>query len=734
MKVQNLKLQKLVNVITELNTNTVTIDWAYNSVIFSGKKLTEKGEYTIALPAIGATQTQVFRITVNQQELLAALIELNPSESPYLEVTLQVVEKEAEINETSLLPEAPKKIQVLQIELFCEEEDTFYDDDGELVAIGYAREYTEVEGVVENLEQFKVFYLDRPKLRKLAQKDSIEENGYVLKAAKKVVEVTTKVTKKHGTVKTINIPQWDIALAIEKDLELSVCLMANDTLRIVYHNGDLVAFDREVQTSIPTVATVRFDPENWKKMKFATKVVASLPCRSQSDYALTGVEIHTGAYTRIKGFSGISVYNAEIGRSDGSGRFLVPQSGIDEFCRIQSDDDKLVTLYLKENGEFVLTSESAALRGELMDVNQYPSDWHELPISREVPAEFNRDEFLEALSKVTRWLNWRNPTDNYCRIWWEQGALTFQGIDGVVKLQPKNKGYDTTPYKIYVSAVALAEIVENLEPRFRLALPTSDTEMCRLSDDKTEAAIAVLHEPHFINFRKEQQALPDALVQEVLDNNGTFECRAIEINPIAQAEPIPEPGEEVEEKDIISEVASFVRDYQNFRVFPDSKCPISRADDSPIGNAIRDIYRLATPDGFAKAQLAHKQSRSRTDFSEYIFVLADLADSLAKANECMVSLLSEDLLVNNEIASLRIYWQASLNREYYRGYNAALVDVKNEAKLQGIEDVDNICEKLRSNLPDDLNKIAARLRIWIGRSILEEQKLAPVAQVEFRPQ
>lgn len=725
MKVQNLKLQKLIDVVTQLNAKTVTIDWAYNSVVLSGKKLTEKGEYTIALPAIGATQTQVFRITVNQEELLAALTELNPSESTHLEVTLQVVEKVVETKETPLLPEAPKKKQVLQIEIVSDEEDACYDDEGELVSIGYACEHTEVEGVVERFEPFKVFYLDRHQLKKLAEKYPLEEDGYTLKATKKAAEVTTKVTKKLGSVTTINIPLDDIALALNKDWEVSVCLMESDRLRIVHHNGDLVAFDREVRTAIPTVATVHFDPDNWKKMKFTTKMVASLPCRSQSDCALTGVEIHTGTYTRIKGFSGISVYSTEIGRSDGSGRFLVPQSGIDEFCRIQSDNDKIVSLYFKENGEFVLTSESAALRGELMDVNQYPSDWHELPISREVPAEFNREEFLEALSKVTRWLNWRNPTDNYCRIWWENDALTFQGIDGKVTLRPKNRGYDTTPYKVYVSAVALAEIIENLESRFRLALPTSDTEMCRLSDDKTEAAIAVLHEPHFISFKKEQQALPDALVQEVLESNGTFECRAIEINPIAQAETIPEPGEEVEEVDIISEVASFVRDYQNFRVFPDDKCPVAET--------IRDIYRFATPEGFAKAKLEHQKARSRTDFNEYVLMLADLAGELAEANERITTILDRDILFD-DIPQLRILWQASLQSEYLRGYNAALVDVQKEAKLQGIDEIEAICEKLRSSLPDDLNKIAERLRIWIGRSILEEQNLAPIAQVEFRPQ
>lgn len=712
-----MKIQKLIDAVTALNTKVVTIDWAYNSVVVSGKKLSE-GEYTIALPAMGSTQTQVFQIAVSSTELLAALEALNPSDCPYLEVKLQVIEKKEDVKN------APT--QYLQIEGAGDDEDEYSGNN-------YASEFYEIEAVVAAVERFEVFYLDRPKLKKLIQKDTLEKSGYALKATKKFAEVTTKVTKKHGVVKTINIPQSDIGLALEKDWELSVCLLENDTLRIVHRNGELIAFDKKVQTSIPTIATVHFTPGDWKKMKFATKVVASLPCRSQSDRALTGVEIHTGAYTRIKGFSGISVYNAEIGRSDGSGRFLVPQSGIDEFCRIQTEDDKLITLYIKENNEFVLTSESAALRGELMDVNQYPSDWHELPISREVPAEFNRDELLEALSRVTRWLNWRNPTDNYCRIWWESDTLTFQGIDGAVTLRPKNKGYDTTPYKVYVSAVALAEIVENLDSRFRLALPTSDTEMCRISDDKTEAAIAVLHEPHFISFRKEQQALPDALVQEVLDTNGTFECRAIEIDPIAQAEPIPDPGEEVEEVDIVSEAASFVRDYQNFRLFPDDKCPISSIDNSPIGNAIRDIYRLATPDGFAKAKLEHKKSGSRIDFQEYIFMLVDLADNLAKANEYILTILSEDLLLFQEICSLRIYWQVSLNREYYRGYNAALIDVENEAKLQGIE-ITAVTDKLRNDLPDDLSKIAERLRIWIGRSILEEQKLAPVAQVEFRPQ
>lgn len=714
-----MKIQKLVNAITTLNTSVVTIDWTYNSVVVSGKKLSEKGDYTIALPAIGATQTQVFQITVCASEVLAALEALNPSDCPYLEARLQVIEKKEDVKK------AP--VQILQIVSFEEEED---DDDDErddedeyYSKNNYACDFYEIEAVVAEVENFKVFYLDRPQLKMLNQKDSLEKDEYVLKATKKIAEVTTKVTKKHGVVKTINIPQSDIDQALEKDWELSVCLLGNDRLRIVHRNGELIAFDKKVQTAIPTVATVHFDPDNWKKMKFATKVVASLPRRSQSDHALAGVEIHTGAYTRIKGFSGISVYNAEIGRSNNPGRFLVPQSGIDEFCRIQSDDDKMVSLYFKENGEFVITSESAALRGELMDVNQYPSDWHELPISREVPAEFNRDEFLEALSRVTRWLNWRNPNDNYCRIWWENGTLTFQGVDGAVSLIPKNKGYDTTPYKVYVSAVALAEIVEQLDSRFRLALPTSDTELCRLSDDKTEAAVAVLHEQHFISFRKEQQALPDALVQEVLDANGTFECRAIEINPIAQADPIPEPGEEVEEIDIVSEVADFVRTYQNFRVFPDSKCPVAET--------IRDIYRFATPEGFAKAKA--EIAKSRTDFNEYVFLLADLADELAEASERITDILQQDILFD-DIPQLRILWQASLNREYARGYNAALKDVAREAKAQDIQGIDEICEKLRNNLPDDLNKIAERLRIWIGRSILEEQKLAPIAQVEFRPQ
>ena len=712
-----MKIQKLANAIENLNTKTVTIDWAWNSAVVSGKKLSEKGEYTIALPAIGATQTQVFQITVLSSELLAALEALNPSDCPYLEVKLQVIEKKDDI-------QAPT--QYLQIEAAGDDDYSDEDsDDDEYSGSNYAREFYEVEAVAATIERFKVFYLNHQQLKQLRLRDSLEQDGYVLKATKKVAEVTTKVTKKHGTVKTLNIPLGEIELALTKDWELSVCLMENDHLRIVHRNGQLTAFDKKVQTSIPTIATVHFQSEDWKRLKFAAKTVASLPVRLQSDYNLTGVEIHTGSHTRIKGFSGISVYSIELGRTDNLGRFLVPQSGIDEFCRIQSDDDKVVSLYFKENGEFVLTSESAALRGELMDVNKYPSDWHELPISREVPAEFNRDEFLEAISRVTRWVNWRNPSDSYCRIWWENNALTFQGVDGLVTLHPKNKGYDTTSYKSYVSTVALAEIVEQLDSRFRLALPTSDTEMCRLSDDKTEAAIGVLHEPHFISFRKEQKALPDALVQEVLDSNGAFECMAIEINPIAQAEPTPEPGEEVEEEiDIVSEVASFVRDYQNYAVFPDSKCPVA--------DTIRDIYRLATPDGFAKAKLEHAKSKSRTDFNEYAILLADLADELAEANERIIELLSEDLLFHN-IPQLRILWQASLNREYYRGYNAALVDVEHEAKLQGIK-IKAITDKLRSDLPDDLCKIAERLRIWIGRSILEEKNLAPIAQIEYRPQ
>lgn len=712
-----MKIQKLANAITTLNTAVVTIDWAYNSVVVSGKRLSEKGEYTIALPAIGATQTQVFQITVCASEVLAALEALNPSDCPYLEARLQVIEKKEDVKD------AP--VQILQIVSFEEDEDNDNerDDEDEYYSKNnYACDFYEIEAVVTEVENLKVFYLDLQQLKMLNQKDALEKDGYVIKATKKVAEVTTKVTKKNGSVKTINIPQNDIDQALEKDWELSVCLLENDRLRIVHRNGELIAFDKKVQTAIPTVATVHFTPNDWRKMKFATKMAASLPCRSQSDDALTGVEIHTGSHTRIKGFSGIGVYSAELGRSDYPGRFLVPQSGIDEFCRIQGSADKVISLYFKENGEFVLTSESAALRGELMDINQYPSDWHELPISREVPAEFNRDEFLEALSKVTRWVNWRNPTDNYCRIWWEEGALTFQGIDGVVTLRPKNKGYSATSYKIYVSAIALADIVEQLDSRIRIALPTSDTEMCRISDDKTEAAIGVLHEPHFISFRKQQQALPDELVQEVLEVNGTFECRAIEINPIAQAEPIPEPGEEVEETDIVSEVSSFVRDYQNFRVFPDSKCPVAET--------IRDIYRLATPEGFAKAKA--DIAKSRTDFNEYVFMLADLADELAEANERIIDILSEDILFD-DIPQLRILWQASLQSEYLRGYNAALIDVENEAKLQGVE-IKAITDKLRNDLPDDLNKIAARLRIWIGRSLLEEQKLAPIAQVEFRPQ
>jgi len=705
-----MKTEKLANTIASLNTKEVSIDWAWNSVVISGKK---GNKYTIALPAIGATQTQVFQITVDTSEILTALGRLNPSNCPYSEILLQVVEKKEGVQE------AP--IQVLQIETDVSDDES---NDNEYCGENYAREFYEVQAVVAQLEQFKVFYLDRQQLKILSHKDSLEKEQYTFKATKKIAEVTTKVTKKHGTVTTMNIPEKDIHLALEKDWELSVCLMQGDRLRIVHRNGGLTAFDKKVQTSIPTIATVHFSQENWKKMKFATKIVASLPCRQHSDFYLTGVEIHTGAYTRIKGFSGISVYSAELGRSDNPGRFLVPQDGIDEFCRIQRDDDQIVSLSFKENGEFVLTSESAALRGELMDINEYPSNWHELPVSKEVPAEFSRDEFLQALSKVTRWLNWRNPTDNYCRIWWgEDNTFTFQGIDGLVTLTPKNRGYDTTPYKCYVSAVALADIIESLDSRIRIALPTTDTEMCRIGDDKTEVGICVLHEPHFISFRKEQQALPDELVQEVLDSNGSFVCRAIEINPIAQAESTPEPGEIDEEVDIISEVSSFVRDYQNYKVFSEDKCPVA--------DTIRDIYRLATPDGFAKAK--SEITKSRVDFNEYILVLADLADDLSTASETIVEILGQDTL-SQEIPRLRIIWQASLSKEYYRGYKAALVDVKREAELRGIEGVAEICENLRSKLPDDLAKIAERLRIWVGRSVIEEQKLAPITQIEFRPQ
>jgi len=712
-----MKTQKLANAIASLGTNLVTIDWGWNSVVISGKKLAEKGEYTIALPAIGATQTQVFQITVNFHEILAALEKLNPSNCPYSEVKLQVIEKKENVQN------AP--VQFLQIEENLSEDDSDVEDDE--YSGNYAREFYEIRAIVTQLEQFKVFYLDRQQLQRLVQKDCLEQDGYVLKATKKIAEVTTKVTKKHGTVKVLNIPQGDIELALSKDWELSVCLMEGDLLRIVHRNGELIAFDKKVQTSIPTIATINFTSEEWKKMRFATKVVASLPCRSQSDHVLTGIEVHTGSYTRIKGFSGISVYSAELGRSDKPGRFLVPQSGIDEFCRIQSDDDKVVSLYFKENGEFVLTSESAALRGELMDVNEYPSDWHELPISREVPAEFNRDEFIKALSETTRWLNWRNPTDNYCRIWWEDNALTFQGIDGLVKLTPKNKGYDTTPHKCYVSAVALAEIIEHLDSRFRIALPTSDTEMCRISDDKTEAGICVLYEPHFISFRKEQQALPDALVQEVLDTNGAFECRAIEVNPIAQAEPIPEPGAiEEEAEELLEQVAEFVRSHRShetYSLFPVDMCPIAAT--------VRTAYRLATPEGFAEIK---KQYKSSQRFADFAYGVIDIIKQLDKSSDSVQELLSQEEIAKAGMENLRIQWQISLNREYARGYNAALRDVSHEAKLQGIEGIEEICEKLRSELPDDLPKLGDRLTVWVGRMLTEEQKLAPITQVEFRPQ
>jgi len=715
-----MKFRILTQAIEALNCPSITIDWRYNSVIFSGAH----DGYKIALGAIVqehqlmTESTQNFNIEVLTEDLVETLEKLNPSSDPHLELLFQVITDRVE---TGRLDGHLEAQQILQISTYVDE-----DED-------YAPDFYEVRAIVNHVEALKTFYLDEMALRKLAGKGTVEFRQFKIKATKKAAEVTTKVTKKDGIVKTINVPQRDIALAVEKDWTISVCLLEGDKLKIVHINGTVITLEKTVHTSVPTIATIHFSPQEWVKMEVAARLTTQLQVRSPEDENLQGIEVHTGRYPRIKGFSGISVYSTEIGRSDNSGRFLIPIKAIYEFARISQEisessltqsGERVITVFFQENNQFLMTSEIVALRGELMDINLYPSNWHELPVSKEVPAEFSRDEFLQALSGVTRWLNWRNPTDNYCRIWWEDDStLTFQGVDGLVTLTPKNKGYDTTPYKCYVSAVALADIIETVDSRIRIALPTTDTEMCRISDDKTEAALCVLHEPHFISFRKEQQALPDKLVQEVLDSNDSFVCRAIEINPIAQAESTPEPGEVDEEIDIISEVSSFARTYQSYKVFSEDECPVA--------DTIRDIYRLATPDGFAKAK--SEITKSRVDFNEYILVLADLADDLSTASETIVEILGQDTL-SQEIPRLRILWQASLNKEYYRGYKTALIDVKREAELRGIEGVAEICENLRSKLPDDLAKIAERLRIWVGRMLIEEEKLAPIAQIEFRPQ
>jgi hypothetical protein len=258
-------------------------------------------------------------------------------------------------------------------------------------------------------------------------------------------------------------------------------------------------------------------------------------------------------------------------------------------------------------------------------------------------------------------------------------------------------------------------------------MPNCETEMLRLSDDRTEAAIAVLYEPHYSGFKKKQASSPDKLVEEDLSVTEGFDCRAIEISPMI-VDDTPELGaindDEDPEESAKADILYFVQTYQNYDLF--------RPQDAPLVSAIRELYRLSIPENFAET----RQKRfygCLSDFSEYIYFVTDLGLSLANARTTIHEMLECEELINSDIEELRTLWQISLNQEYWRGYNDALDKIKVLATERNLEGYEEIIKELKAQIPDDLAQLCDRLRIWIGRLQLSEQNLVPTMQTEFRP-
>lgn len=710
-----MQFSTLTAAINKLNAPVVKIDWNFNSLIISAVT----GEYNSALATFETNEIAKFCLSVKKDELLCKLNQINPTQDQNMEIELRVVDRI--INDNS------EVVQVLKIKNPKERDNS-----------------VDVEASIAHAETLRVFSFEDYELKLLLNKETLMRSsdldykvkdtkksdlGYKVKVTKKsTIEIVThKITKQQ----TIHIPERNLNLCLDHpDWVLSVVLLDNGTARLIHKSGFTINSEMVVHVDRPTILTMQFTAKEWRSIEFAAKVAAQLKVRSPLDMYLTGVEFQAGKSLRIKAFSGTSVYSRQLDTSSSVPlKFLISYQAFYKFAQLRdSDDDELITLYIKDDQSFVITSESAALRGNLMDAELYPSNWHELPISRAVPALLDRQQFLQSLTYATEWQRWDNPNATFLRLSWKDGVLVLQGTKGTATLYPKNKGYSSDEHEVYISATALRDIVEQMSSRFRIAFPDSEAEMLRLSDDNTEAAVAVLHEPHYASFKKKQITLPDLLVEENLSSSEGFECRAIEICPMSVE--VPELGainnddDESPEESAKAEMLSFVRMYQSYGMFS--------PDDAPSASTVRELYRLSIPENFEQTK-AKKFYGDLSDFSEYIYFITDIGQSLGNAHLTIQEMLASEELLASDIQELRTLWQVSLNREYLRGYNDALQAVGQIAKACDLQGYEEIIEELQSQLPDDLPKLCDRLRIWVGRLQLQEQSLAPVMQAEFRP-
>ncbi|MEG3878649.1 hypothetical protein QT972_14820 [Microcoleus sp. herbarium7] len=689
----------LTAAINKLNAPVIKLDWNYSSLIISAVI----GEYHAALATFQTNEVAKFCLSVRTDELLDKLSQVNPTQAEDMEIELRVVDR--------IINNASECVQVLKIK------------DVKL------KHSVDVEASIAHAETLRVFRFEDYELQLLLNKETLVRSsdfGYKVKATKKgAIEIVTHKTTKQ---QTIHIPERNLNLCLDHpDWLLSVVLLDDGTARLIHKSEFTINSEMLVHVDRPTITTMQFTAKEWQQVEFAAKVAAQLKVRSPLDIYLTGIEFQAGKTLRVKAFSGTSVYSRQLDISSGVPlKFLISYQAFYRFSQLREKEDEMITLYIKDDQSFVITSESAALRGNLMDDEMYPSNWHELPISRAVPALIDRQQFLMSLTQVTEWQRWDNPNATFLRLSWKDGLLVLQGTKGTATLYPKNKGYSSDEHEVYVNATALRGIVEQMGSRFRVAFPDSEAEMLRLSDDNTEAAVGALYEPHYASFKKQQTTQPDSLVEESLSVSEGFECRAIEICPMAVE--APEVGaidsDEDPEEAAKAKMLDFVRTYQSYGMFS--------PDDAPSASAVRELYRLSIPENFEQTK-AKKFYNDLSDFSEYIYFITDIGQRLGNAHLTIQEMLASEELLATDIQELRTLWQISLNREYLRGYNDALQAVGHMAKERDLQGYEEIIEELQSQLPDDLPKLCDRLRVWIGRLQLSEQNLVPTMQTEFRP-
>ncbi len=693
----------LTKALNKLNASVVKFDWDFNALILSAVI----GEFHVALATFETNNVAKFCLSLRIDKLLEALNQINPNQDPAMELELLVVDR--------VIDNCGEIEQVLKIKDLDRPNN-------------HSQNHVIVAAEIAHAETLRVFSFEDYELKLLLNKEVLaraSDFGYKIKSTKKsAIEIITN--KKNQP--TICIPERNLNLCLDHpDWRLSVVLMNDDSVRLV-HQSD-VTIKSEIMTSAhrPNIWTMNFKAKEWEQVEFAAKIAAQLKVRSPLDTYLTGVEFQSGSSLRVKAFSGISVYSRQLEKSHPTAlKFLISYQALYRFANLREKTDEMITLYIKDDQSFIITSESAALRGQLMDAELYPSNWHELPISRAVPAQFD-DEFRKALIQVTEYQHWSAPNSAFVRLFWDDRILVMQGTRGSARIHPKNKGYDSSSPEVYVSASALMSITDQLGKKFRLAMPSDVTEMLRLSDDNTEAAVAVLYEPYYASFKKQQVSQPDQLVEETLSSNGEFECRAIEVCPMgidAICDPEWDFDDEDPEESLEAEMLDFIRAYQSYNVF--------HVDDAPLVATIKVLYYLANPKAFAFTK-EKAFYNDLSDFSAYIERATDIGLLLSNANMRIAEMLSNDEIIATDIQELRALWQISLNQEYWRGYQDALEDVKTKAKERNLEGYEEIIEDLKTKIPEDLPKLCDRLRVWVGRMQLESQNLVPTMQTEFRP-